>query len=99
MKVANIAELKNKLSAYLDLVKAGETILIMDRNKPIARIEPTSAQDSLADHLNDLEKRGLLRRGKPLKDEFNPLLRPPIQLPEGVSLLEALLAEREENRY
>ena len=40
MKSVNIAELKNRLSVYLNDVKAGEEILVRDRNQPIARIVP-----------------------------------------------------------
>jgi prevent-host-death family protein len=40
MKSVNIAELKNRLSLYLNDVKAGEEILVRDRNQPVARIVP-----------------------------------------------------------
>ena len=36
----NISELKAKLSAYLDRVRKGETVTILDRKTPIARIVP-----------------------------------------------------------
>src|SRR3990172_3653082 len=39
MYKATISELKNHLSAYLKKVQAGETVLVFDRNRPIARIE------------------------------------------------------------
>jgi len=38
MKSAKIAELKNNLSRYLDCVKAGGTVTVLDRDRPIARI-------------------------------------------------------------
>ena len=40
MKSVNITELKNRLSVYLNDVKAGEAILVRDRNQPVARIVP-----------------------------------------------------------
>lgn len=40
MKSVNIAELKNRLSQYLQEVRAGEEIVIRDRQRPIARIVP-----------------------------------------------------------
>ncbi|MFP4566929.1 MAG: type II toxin-antitoxin system Phd/YefM family antitoxin [Spirochaetaceae bacterium] len=46
MKVANISTTKNELSRILGEVKAGETYLIVDRNVPIARVEPLQAPDS-----------------------------------------------------
>ena len=40
MKTVNIADLKNRLSSYLQLVREGEEIIVKDRNHPIARITP-----------------------------------------------------------
>ncbi len=40
MKKAKIAELRNGLSRYLDHVRAGGTVLVYDRDKPIAEIVP-----------------------------------------------------------
>ncbi len=38
MKSVNVAELKNKLSAYLDDVEGGEVIVVRNRTRPVARI-------------------------------------------------------------
>jgi len=40
-----IRELKNKLSAILKRVKAGESVVVTDRNEPIAVILPTRQED------------------------------------------------------
>ena len=40
MKQAKVSELKASLSAYLADVRRGETIIVCDRNTPIARIVP-----------------------------------------------------------
>jgi antitoxin (DNA-binding transcriptional repressor) of toxin-antitoxin stability system len=40
MKKAGIAELKNRLSYYLGFVRRGQSIVVYDRDRPIARIEP-----------------------------------------------------------
>ena len=45
MKTANIAELKNGLSAYLAEVKRGGQILVSDRNVPFAKIVPLNCTD------------------------------------------------------
>ena len=37
---ATISQVRNGLSAYLRRVRAGETVLIMDRKTPVARIVP-----------------------------------------------------------
>lgn len=40
MKKAKIAELKNHLSRYLDHVRSGESVLVLDRDQPVAQIIP-----------------------------------------------------------
>jgi antitoxin (DNA-binding transcriptional repressor) of toxin-antitoxin stability system len=40
MRTVNIGVLKNQLSAYLQLVRKGEEVVVRDRNVPIARIVP-----------------------------------------------------------
>jgi len=40
MRTVNIGTLKNQLSAYLQIVRKGEEVVVQDRNKPIARILP-----------------------------------------------------------
>ncbi|MCF8053164.1 MAG: hypothetical protein K9L59_18155 [Desulfobacterales bacterium] len=41
---ANIAELKNRLSYYLRLVKGGEVVEVIDRKTPLARIVKVGMQ-------------------------------------------------------
>lgn len=57
-----ISEVKSRLSAYLKKVRAGETILILDRNQPVAKLEPVAAKDDPAGRLEDLVRTGALRR-------------------------------------
>lgn len=40
MPTVNVAELKNSLSRYLRVVRAGGELIIKDRDRPIARIVP-----------------------------------------------------------
>ena len=40
MKHARIAELKARLSEYLRTVRGGETVTVLDRDTPVARIVP-----------------------------------------------------------
>jgi len=64
MKKAKIAELKNSLSRYLDHVREGGQVLVMDRDRPVARIVPVeSASEGADDRLARLERRGLVRKG------------------------------------
>lgn len=48
-RTVNIAELKNQLSAYLQFVRAGEEVVIRDRQVPVAKIVPISQDDTDAD--------------------------------------------------
>lgn len=45
MRSVNIAELKNRLSAYLQQVRAGEELIIRDRNQPVAKLVPLTATE------------------------------------------------------
>ncbi len=40
MKAAKVSDLKAKLSAYLSEVRRGGTVIVYDRNTPIARLVP-----------------------------------------------------------
>jgi prevent-host-death family protein len=40
MRTVKIGKLKNQLSAYLRHVRNGEEVLVLDRDKPVARILP-----------------------------------------------------------
>lgn len=46
MTKANLHEVKSRLSHYARLVKAGETVVLCDRNKPFAEIRPLQNGES-----------------------------------------------------
>ena len=97
MKTAAVSKLKSSLSAYLQMVKAGEEILVCDRGKPIAKIAPLEPGDvEIPAHLLALEQTGLVRigRGK-LPRNFWRQPRPKDR--KGLAL-HSLLREREEGR-
>mgnify|MGYP003401937906 CR=1 FL=1 len=48
MKTTTITQAKNGLSALIDLVRAGESITITDRGRPVARLEPVVTADDHA---------------------------------------------------
>lgn len=99
MKIASITETKNQLSALLDAVRHGETVLITDRDKPVARLEPVVSDKpgSMDGCLARLERNGIIRRAvaKPSKQLLKH--RPP-QAKKNGSILRALLLNREEER-
>ena len=98
MKKASISEAKNNLSALIDSVKGGSSVLIVDRGRPVARLEPVSGVASDDDHrLARLVREGVVRpaRGGAPKELFTT--RPP-RAKKGASGVRALLDERREGR-
>jgi prevent-host-death family protein len=94
MKLAKIAELKNNLSRYLDHVRAGGTVTVLDRDEPIAQIVPLRRagrrKGDDEDRLAELERKGLIRRGRGGLPEWLGRPRPRLR----GSLLQDVLAER-----
>jgi prevent-host-death family protein len=97
MKTATITQAKNGLSALIDRVKGGESILILDRGTPVARLEPVIGVGIAEGRLERLERAGVIRRGLAAPPVEQILRRGPA-LPPGVSVVEALLEERREGR-
>ena len=94
-KVA-VTELKARLSRYLSRVRAGEEILVTDRNVPIARLVPVKGADVWDEEMRELERQGLIRLGKGrLSRKFWEMPRG--QDPQGL-ILKALLEERRQGR-
>ncbi len=98
IKAVKIAELKNRLSYYLRRVQRGESILVCDRERVIARIDRVDAQsrgpEGDGEWLERLERRGVIRRGTG-KLPRQWLTRRPLA---GADVVAALLREREEGR-
>lgn len=93
MKRATITEAKNGLSALIDQVKAGESILITDRGVPVARLEPASTVNDDDDgRIDRLVRAGLATRGTGDYTEF--LRRPLVDTVDGSSVVELVLEER-----
>ena len=64
MRAVGIRELKNKLSHYVRLVEAGESVLVTDRGSVVAELRPPGAEsrgaslDPVAAELAALARRG-----------------------------------------
>ncbi|MFZ3040961.1 MAG: type II toxin-antitoxin system Phd/YefM family antitoxin [Thiobacillus sp.] len=96
MKTASISTTKNQLSALIEQVRHGETILILitDHDRPVARLIPVVSENGQSDELALLERKGILRRGHGAACRLAP---PPAAL-QHASALQALLEERESAR-
>ncbi len=95
MKKAQISEVKNQLSRYLALVRKGEVVRILDRDRPVAQIVPiqhAAAGPVGSEALVEMERKGLIRRGT-CRIDREILEADPPGPPAGV--LDALLEERE----
>ena len=99
MKMATLTETKNRLSALIDQVRHGESILILDRGRPVARLASVLAEESSAPEgrVARLERQGILRRARVPKSA-QLLDRPRPRARGGGSILEALLEERRSGR-
>jgi antitoxin (DNA-binding transcriptional repressor) of toxin-antitoxin stability system len=92
---ATISQLKDNLSAYLRKVRAGETVLVCDRDEPVARIERASGLHEADERVARLESAGLVRRPtRPVP--LGLLAQDPPRSKRSV--LAALLEERAEER-
>jgi prevent-host-death family protein len=63
MKKASITEAKNGLSALIDSLKGGAPVLIVDRGRPVARLEPVTGREGggRSERLSRLVRDGVLR--------------------------------------
>ncbi len=88
MKSVRIAELKSKLSEYLRGVRKGQSVIVLDRETPIARIVPFDGENDRAPRLairepHDSEPLGALKPPRPVK---------------GIDIVKLLLDERQTER-
>lgn len=111
MTRAKISELKNSLSAYLRLVKSGESILVLDRNTPVARLVPIESapvRTGQAASTSEAEEKRLQDEALLAKLESEGVIarrRGPSPLDvirdwepvKGVDLVGAVLEERDED--
>jgi antitoxin (DNA-binding transcriptional repressor) of toxin-antitoxin stability system len=89
-----VAKLKNSLSKYIGYAKAGEEVIIRDRNLPVAKLVPFVSEDF------DEHELAMIAAGKmrPPKQRLNlkKFLKMPIGRVEGHAAIDAITADREE---
>jgi antitoxin (DNA-binding transcriptional repressor) of toxin-antitoxin stability system len=93
MRTAGVKSLKNRLSEYLRLVAAGETVLVTDRDKVVAELIPP--REGRGERLEDARLADLVRRGvltPPLLAAREPPPRQPVS--SLAELLRGLDADR-----
>jgi prevent-host-death family protein len=98
MKKASITEAKNNLSALIDRVKGGSPVLIVDRGRPVARLEPVNSLHPDDDsRLARLVRDGIVRPARAAMPKALLGTRPP-RVKKGASGVRALLEERRNGR-
>jgi prevent-host-death family protein len=97
MRTTTITQAKNGLSALIDRVKAGESVLILDRGTPVARLEPIVGRTGGEGRLSRLERAGIVRAGI-TAPPVDALLAAGPQVVAGSSAVDALIAERRRGR-
>ena len=96
MRSVNVAELKNRLSTYLTYAKGGEVIVIRDRNLPVAKLIPFTAEDASPEELALVAEGGMRLPDKPL--DLDQLWKMPRANVRGNAATQAVLDERNEGR-
>lgn len=83
-----VKELRDRLTKYLRMVKAGEEIVVTDRGKPVAILSPIREHTSLEEKIEELARKGLVRlpRGR--------LELPSLLKIEGRPLSQTVIEER-----
>ena len=94
MRTVNVAELKDQLSKYLTFAKAGEEVVIRDRNLPVAKLVPFSAEGADEQELK-LVAAGKLRLPK-VRLDVKQLLKISTGRVAGNKAMQAIAADREE---
>jgi prevent-host-death family protein len=61
LKTSNISYLRNHLSEVINCVREGESVMVLDRNKPVARLVPYSSTEApMNRRMQELQQSGLL---------------------------------------
>lgn len=93
MKSSNISYLRNHLREVLICVREGESVTVLDRNKPVARLVPYGGGgDALSERLKELLQTGLLTHSQ---GETRAGITPPIKLDQPVSLTDYIKEDRD----
>jgi len=99
MKKASITDAKNNLSALIDGLKGGSPVLIVDRGRPVARLEPVTSDSGSNDdgRLARLVRDGIVRPARASVHKALFSSKPP-RPKGGASGVRALIEDRRAGR-
>jgi prevent-host-death family protein len=86
-----IRELRQDASRIIDLVKSGQSFLITEHGRPVAKLNPLQGPT-----LEDLIELGVIT---PATRKYDPAVDRPLPNPGKIDLVAALLADRAAARY
>jgi len=86
-----IRELRQDASRIIDLVKSGQSFLITEHGRPVAKLNPLQGPT-----LEDLIELGVIT---PATRKYDPAIDRPLPNPGNIDLVAALLADRAAARY
>ncbi len=95
MRAVGIRELKNRLSHYVRLVEAGESVLVTDRGAVVAELRPPGAPgaqaeaDPVAARFAELARRGRATLGLPHDPELYQVRKAVVSEGAAAALLDA----------
>jgi prevent-host-death family protein len=94
---AGVAELKARLSQYLERVEAGQEVVVTDRGQPVAKLVPIAPAARRRSRRGRLIRQGLLVPGRG-RVRASLQRAPSGNLEHGRAVLDALLEERRKGR-
>ena len=98
MRKVGITEAKNRLSALIDSLKNGSQVLIVDRGRPVARLESVKdSKDEKDGRLSRLIRDGVVRPGG-RRPPLSLFAEEPPRLKRGASAVTALIDQRRDGR-
>jgi prevent-host-death family protein len=98
MKIVGITDAKNRLSALIDGLRGGSRVLIVDRGRPVARLEPvTGGKDEQDGRIARLVREGVLRPASARMPQSLLIEQPP-RMKSGASAVAVLIEERRDGR-
>jgi prevent-host-death family protein len=97
MRTTTLTDAKKNLSVLIDQVRAGETVMILDRGRPVARIEPVGPYADPSGRLARLARAGVIHVGS-AAPPIDLLRRPAPPVSDGASAAQSVLDERRSGR-
>lgn len=91
MASVGVRELRQQASAVLRRVAAGESVVVTDRGRPIARLSPINSSSGIA----ELRAAGLVREPLRRMSDAPVAVKPPAK---GITAAAALAAMRDDER-